>query len=167
MLPHWGRESRDRQDQSQEILAKRWLDEGATIVAGSHPHVLQPMEKYITADARETFIIYSLGNFTTFHYDFRQKASMVLFLSLEKNAQGEVKINGVKYLPLFIRNRTGNLMDVEVHPIFPDSRFRGNGYAESVDAINHIYEMMGSENAIEEAASDQIEFSHCHRQELF
>ena len=43
-----------------------FLDAGATAVVGSHPHVLQPWEKYTTQDGRETLIVYSLGNLLAF-----------------------------------------------------------------------------------------------------
>jgi hypothetical protein len=39
------------------------LDAGASIIVGHHPHVLQQVETYRTADGRNTVIFYSLGNF--------------------------------------------------------------------------------------------------------
>ncbi len=39
------------------------LEAGATVIVGHHPHVLQPIETYRTADGRDTVIFYSLGNF--------------------------------------------------------------------------------------------------------
>jgi poly-gamma-glutamate synthesis protein (capsule biosynthesis protein) len=39
------------------------LEAGASVVVGHHPHVLQPVETYRTADGRNTVIFYSLGNF--------------------------------------------------------------------------------------------------------
>ena len=39
------------------------LDAGASVIVGHHPHVLQPVETYRTADGRNTVIFYSLGNF--------------------------------------------------------------------------------------------------------
>jgi poly-gamma-glutamate synthesis protein (capsule biosynthesis protein) len=39
------------------------MDAGASVLIGHHPHVLQPVETYQTADNRNTVIFYSLGNF--------------------------------------------------------------------------------------------------------
>jgi poly-gamma-glutamate synthesis protein (capsule biosynthesis protein) len=39
------------------------LEAGASVIVGHHPHVLQPVETYRTADGRNTVIFYSLGNF--------------------------------------------------------------------------------------------------------
>ncbi|HUX44847.1 MAG TPA: CapA family protein, partial [Terracidiphilus sp.] len=35
----------------------------ASVILGAHPHVLQPVETYRTADGRNTVVFYSLGNF--------------------------------------------------------------------------------------------------------
>ena len=60
-VPHWGQEYWNKPDGNQKLLARQVLDAGATAVIGSHPHVIQPFEKYITKDKRETLIAYSLG----------------------------------------------------------------------------------------------------------
>lgn len=56
--PHWG-EERFRFPSPQQILQGRsFIEAGASLVLGHHPHVLQGMELY-----RHAPIIYSLGNF--------------------------------------------------------------------------------------------------------
>ena len=58
---HWGVEGSPCPDKDQERLGAAMLDAGASVVLGSHPHVLQP----ILADSRGV-LAYSLGNFV-FH----------------------------------------------------------------------------------------------------
>ena len=55
---HWGIESDNYPDQVQKDLAHMAIDEGADLVLGHHPHVLQGIEKY-----KGKNIVYSLGNF--------------------------------------------------------------------------------------------------------
>lgn len=55
---HWGIERRDRPEEYQRGLGKQYIDAGADLVIGSHPHVLQGMEYY-----KGKPIVYSLGNF--------------------------------------------------------------------------------------------------------
>ena len=55
---HWGIESENYPDQVQKDLAHMAIDEGADLVLGHHPHVLQGIEKY-----KGKNIVYSLGNF--------------------------------------------------------------------------------------------------------
>ncbi len=163
MLPHWGKEKHQKPTKQQVRAGHLWLDHGADMVVGSHPHVLQPMEKYITSDGREGLILYSLGNFTTFHPDVEQKSTVVLYVNIEKAGNNSIRINGVKFLPLFMRNRTGDLMDVEVYPHLPTNNFRGNGFRDLNKSLEHIFNIYDPINAILEPSNSDIEFSHCDR----
>lgn len=60
---HWGVEYAPAPRPEDVELAHRILDAGASVIVGHHPHVLQPVESYITPDGRNTVIFYSLGNF--------------------------------------------------------------------------------------------------------
>lgn len=55
---HWGVELQREPNAAQVRLARALVDAGASVVAGAHPHVLQP----VVAD-RRAVIAYSLGNF--------------------------------------------------------------------------------------------------------
>lgn len=55
---HWGIERKERPESYQRQLGQQYIDAGADLVVGSHPHVLQGVEYY-----RGKPIIYSLGNF--------------------------------------------------------------------------------------------------------
>jgi len=55
---HAGEEYQETPAQFQVDFAKMAVDAGANIIAGHHPHVVQPNEKY-----KEGWIFYSLGNF--------------------------------------------------------------------------------------------------------
>ncbi|WP_413575837.1 CapA family protein [Bdellovibrio sp. HCB290] len=105
VYPHWGEEYKQTPNSRQVDGAKRFLDAGATAVIGSHPHVLQPWDKYVTKDGRETFIVYSLGNFVAGQKDVERRASAVMYLGLTKNDQGKTLISGVAYTPT-VRNGT-------------------------------------------------------------
>lgn len=55
---HWGTEKSNIPDDIQKTLAHLAIDQGADLVVGHHPHVLQGIEKYQGKN-----IVYSLGNF--------------------------------------------------------------------------------------------------------
>jgi poly-gamma-glutamate capsule biosynthesis protein CapA/YwtB (metallophosphatase superfamily) len=63
MSIHWGNEYQRIPTSEQKDLANFLANEGVDIIFGSHPHVLQPMEWIKTEDGRNSFVIYSLGNF--------------------------------------------------------------------------------------------------------
>jgi poly-gamma-glutamate synthesis protein (capsule biosynthesis protein) len=60
---HWGIEYAPAPRPEDVDIAHKMLDAGASVIVGHHPHVLQPVETYRTADGRNTVIFYSLGNF--------------------------------------------------------------------------------------------------------
>ena len=60
---HWGIEYATAPRPEDVEMAHKMLDAGASVIVGHHPHVLQPVETYKTADGRNTVIFYSLGNF--------------------------------------------------------------------------------------------------------
>lgn len=55
---HWGIEKSYYPNSTQKTLGRYAIDQGASLVLGHHPHVLQGIEKY-----KGRYIVYSLGNF--------------------------------------------------------------------------------------------------------
>jgi poly-gamma-glutamate synthesis protein (capsule biosynthesis protein) len=58
VYPHWGVEYNDGTTSLQTLLAHKFVDAGADVVLGSHPHVIEPIEIY-----KGKAIFYSMGNF--------------------------------------------------------------------------------------------------------
>ncbi|KIL37711.1 hypothetical protein SD71_00500 [Cohnella kolymensis] len=58
VMVHWGEERKEQPVKHQTYLARTFVDAGADLVIGSHPHVLQGFEAY-----KGKWIAYSLGNF--------------------------------------------------------------------------------------------------------
>jgi len=58
VYPHWGEEYKLDFTSSQQKVAHAFIDAGADVVFGTHPHVIEPTEMY-----NNKVIFYSLGNF--------------------------------------------------------------------------------------------------------
>lgn len=58
VVVHWGRERMEQYDKTQQALGHSFIDAGADLVMGGHPHVLQGIEPY-----KGKWIAYSTGNF--------------------------------------------------------------------------------------------------------
>ncbi len=71
---HWGIEKAEKPEEYQRNLAKRYIDAGADLVVGSHPHVLQGIEYYNGKP-----IVYSLGNFM-FYNSINQTAILKAYI---------------------------------------------------------------------------------------
>lgn len=55
---HWGVERNEFPEDYQKTMARQYIDAGADVVIGTHPHVMQGMEYY-----KGKLIAYSLGNY--------------------------------------------------------------------------------------------------------
>lgn len=58
VVVHWGKERVEQYDDIQQALGRSFIDAGADLVMGGHPHVLQGIEPY-----KGKWIAYSTGNF--------------------------------------------------------------------------------------------------------
>ncbi len=97
VLFHNGYEIVQKVSALQQEMAHLAIDSGASLVIGSHPHVLQRIEEY-----NGGLIVYSMGNFVFDNFLFPPNYSAILSITL--NAQGVssyelidviVQLNGV------------------------------------------------------------------------
>ncbi|CAM3398521.1 MULTISPECIES: CapA family protein [Paenibacillus] len=58
VIPHWGQELHKTPDANQINLSRAFIEAGADLIIGGHPHVLQGLEQY-----KGKWIAYSTGNF--------------------------------------------------------------------------------------------------------
>ena len=58
VFAHWGEEYQEHSNAAQQAAAHVFIDAGADLVVGAHPHVVQNVEVY-----KNKAIFYSLGNF--------------------------------------------------------------------------------------------------------
>lgn len=63
VLPHWGAEYVYKPNDYQKRFAKLFAENGADLIIGAHPHVVEPLENIVTEDGREVPCYWSLGNF--------------------------------------------------------------------------------------------------------
>lgn len=104
---HWGIEYQTKQNKEQERLANLLFTNGADVILGSHPHVLQPMEKKtITLEdgsTKDCFVIYSLGNFMSGQTYPNTRNSVILNMSFTKSGEtGKTTINSASYVPIYM-----------------------------------------------------------------
>ena len=134
---HWGIEYSPMPRPEDVEAAHAFLEAGASAVVASHPHVLQPIETYVTQDQRKTVIFYSLGNFLS-----NQSATYVQDLMPDKTAEPResivAKFAVVKkdYGPAGVRFELG---DVGIMPIWEENNRlelrAGRATAPSIDPV--------------------------------
>ena len=107
---HWGTEYKTTQSSTQEDLADFLFKNGVDIILGTHPHVLEPMEKRtVTLDdgtTKDGFVIYSLGNFIADQNAEYTRDSIILNLDITKHSDGNVTIDNYDYVPIYMYKDT-------------------------------------------------------------
>lgn len=63
VCPHWGTEYVLSATDSQKKWATIFMENGADLVIGTHPHVIEPMEMMTDENGNEMLVYYSIGNF--------------------------------------------------------------------------------------------------------
>ena len=105
---HWGVEYKLKQNSTQEDLADFLFENGVDIILGSHPHVLEPMEKRTikleNGTTKDGFVIYSLGNFMSGQIYANTKTTVILDIQITKSPEGKILIDSVNYVPLYLYN---------------------------------------------------------------
>lgn len=123
---HWGDELTATVNANQAAIAQKMCDLGVDIIAGGHPHVVQPMALLTsTVDAdHKTVCLYSMGNFlsnqraTNISLTTGQSEDGVLFsFSMVKYSDGTVMLDSVDLLPTWILIRGSG--DDRVYQILP------------------------------------------------
>ena len=95
---HWGVERSEIPEDYQRTLAKGYIDAGADLVIGAHPHVLQGFEYY-----QDVPIVYSLGNYL---FGNRSDATVLLNATFDENKELSIQL-----IPCKRSNGTLNVLE--------------------------------------------------------
>lgn len=100
---HWGDEYQRMPSSNQRRLGARLRDWGADVIVGTHPHVVQPAEIFMSDDgnAIDGVLFYSLGNFISNQRDRYRDGGLNVKLYIGKGGDGEIFL-GVESVPLWV-----------------------------------------------------------------
>lgn len=100
---HFGNEYRYTPNKRQLRLVNLFFKNGANIILGSHPHVLQPL----AVRGKKQFVIYSLGNFvsTKLKNNPYTQSGIILTLNIKKDNKGHTSITNIEYIPTCVDRR--------------------------------------------------------------
>lgn len=80
---HWGQEGTTELEEYQTSSAREFIDAGADVIVGDHPHVVQGIEWY---NGRPIF--YSMGNY--WFTSTQERYTMLMEMSLDQNEAGSI-----------------------------------------------------------------------------
>ncbi|ANU11832.1 capsule biosynthesis protein CapA [Planococcus antarcticus DSM 14505] len=112
---HFGEEYQKMPNAEQIELAQFSAKNGADVILGHHPHVLQPPEWISTKDGRKAFVIYSLGNFLSGQDELDRQIGAILHLDVKKETTANsstITLQNPAFTTTFVRS--ANSKDYEM-----------------------------------------------------
>ncbi|MDR3269455.1 MAG: CapA family protein [Tannerella sp.] len=127
---HWGDEYIRRPNGEQRRLAEFCHRHGVEIVAGSHPHVIQPVETYPDADGLiRSITVYSLGNLVSNQRERFRNGGLIVTLDIEKTNNQPVRIIP-SYTPVWVLLPKYRILPPSVADTFPLSKQEQHVYLQ-------------------------------------
>ena len=105
VLMHWGDVYKEEPNSTQKAQAQFLVDNGADIIIGAHPSVVEPMEILKNKEGQDCLVAYSLGDFTSdFSYE-NSNLELVLNIQIYFDAETDtVSLYKVDYTPIYMND---------------------------------------------------------------
>ncbi len=121
VLPHIGTQFSNGIDGEQTAWFEIFKQNGADIILGDHPHVVEPalIEEY---NGKKVFTAYCPGNFANIYRENQGDTSMLIDVYIDRTSK---KVTGGSIVPLYTHARAdGNYRAVPVYSIMNDVELR-------------------------------------------
>ena len=106
VLMHWGDMYSNEVSDEQRKIADFLVDNGVTLIIGTHPATVQPMEIRQNKEGKNVLVAYSLGNFCSSILEDNAKVELILNIELRKSGEdGAVYLRKVDYTPLYMLDK--------------------------------------------------------------
>ena len=121
VLPHIGTQFSNVPDTEQEVWFGIFKENGADIILGDHPHVVEPVtiEKY---KEKNVFTAYCPGNFANIYRKYQGDTSILTDVYIDRNTK---QVIGGSIVPLYTHaGADGNFRAVPIYDIMNDAGLR-------------------------------------------
>ena len=116
VLPHWGEEYKLRHNSTQKATAQWLVENGADVIIGSHPHVIQDAET-IRFDEKEVQVAYSLGNAISNMSAQNTQAELMATLKIVRHINNTITILPLEFTYLWSSRPGGYSKSYTILPI--------------------------------------------------
>ena len=105
VLMHWGDVYKNEPNENQKSQAQFLVDNGADIIIGAHPSVVQKMEILQNKEGKDCLVAYSLGDFTSdFSYE-NSNLELILNIQIYYDAENNTaSLYKVDYVPIYMND---------------------------------------------------------------
>jgi poly-gamma-glutamate synthesis protein (capsule biosynthesis protein) len=96
VLVHWGAEYSLQHSESQEKEAKWFAENGADLIIGTHPHVIQDADTLV-CDGKDVPVVYSLGNSVSNMSAANTQAGLMVTARIVRKSNGDIQVLSPEY----------------------------------------------------------------------
>lgn len=138
VLMHWGDINTSEITDEQEQQAKFLIDNGADVIIGAHPSVVQKMEIVKNSSGNDCLVAYSLGNLTSELKEEKTKLGMILNFQIFVGQDGKASLYKVDYTPTYMLDNGSEYTENRYKVL--DAKFEITKYeAEDSDISKTLY----------------------------
>lgn len=149
---HWGIEYHFEESKSQSDLATLMCENGADLIMGSHPHVIQPVKWIESENGNKTLVFYSLGNYVSRQKEAANLLGIMADVKIYNKGDGNVFIKEASVMPT-VTHYNVNSRGFRVYPLkdYTDELAAIHGVSQydgkvSVERFENIFENVFKEN---------------------
>lgn len=109
VMMHWGNVNESTISDEQRNIAQFLIGNGADIILGSHPSVVEPMEIVQNGEGKNILVAYSLGNYISSLKYEDANLELVLNIEIAKNVDSDKAVlQRVDYTPIYMLDNGEN-----------------------------------------------------------
>ena len=149
---HWGTEYSLTENQSQTRLAEMMCENGADLIMGSHPHVIEPVKWVEAENGNKALVFYSLGNYVSRQKEANNLLGIMGTVKIYRDSNGNVFVKEVSVMPT-VTHYNVNSRGFRVYPLkdYTDELAKEHGVAQydgkvSVERFRNLFEKVFKDN---------------------
>lgn len=150
---HWGTEYSFSENNLQKKLADLMCENGADLIMGSHPHVIEPVEWIKSDNGNETLVFYSLGNYVSRQKEANNLLGILAGVTICRKGSDKPYIKEASVTPM-VTHYNVNSRGFKVYPLkeYTDELASLHGVAQydgpvNVERFTSIFEKVFLDNA--------------------
>lgn len=107
VCPHWGTEYTHVETEEQHYWAKLFVENGADLIIGAHPHVIEPVTWVESDNGNKALCYYSLGNYISTQNEAANMLGAMAKVTITNDEEGNVFIKEYGVEPLVTQKLWG------------------------------------------------------------
>ena len=131
---HWGNEYQLKADRYQRAYARFLARQGADLIIGGHPHVVQDADTVFSPDGKPVVTYYSMGNFISNQKDADAKGGIMIRAKINRFTN---KVIATEYMPYYVHK--GKIHGKYHYYVIPTVPYINNRYDFSLSKSDSLF----------------------------